>query len=101
MKTSSFTETTWSSFVARKFTYYACEMTSNGSVVTHDAALHGLAAQGRMVREAATALGQASDDQRRAVLLHVADRLEERLRSNDAPARVQDEADDEDEETAS
>jgi glutamate-5-semialdehyde dehydrogenase len=39
---------------------------------------NGLAAQGRAVREAATALGQSSDDQRRAVLLHVADRLEER-----------------------
>jgi glutamate-5-semialdehyde dehydrogenase len=36
-----------------------------------------LAAQGRAVREAATALGQASDEQRRAVLMHVADRLEE------------------------
>jgi glutamate-5-semialdehyde dehydrogenase len=63
---SSSTETTWSSFVERKSTYYACEMTSNE-----------LAAQGRAVREAATALGQASDDQRRAVLVHVADRLEE------------------------
>jgi glutamate-5-semialdehyde dehydrogenase len=39
-----------------------------------------LEAQGREVREAATALGQASDEARRAVLLHVADRLEE---SND------------------
>ena len=37
----------------------------------------GLVAQGRAVREAATALGQASDEQRRAVLAHVADRLEE------------------------
>jgi glutamate-5-semialdehyde dehydrogenase len=63
---SSSTATTWSFFGGRKFTYYACEM-------THD----GLAAQGRAVREAATALAQASDDQRRAVLAHVADRLEE------------------------
>jgi glutamate-5-semialdehyde dehydrogenase len=36
-----------------------------------------LAEQGRAVREAATALGQANDGQRRAVLLNVADRLEE------------------------
>ena len=36
-----------------------------------------LEAQGREVREAATALGRASDEARRAVLLHVADRLEE------------------------
>jgi glutamate-5-semialdehyde dehydrogenase len=36
-----------------------------------------LTAQGRAVREAATVLGQASDEARRAVLLHVADRLEE------------------------
>ncbi|HUZ41351.1 MAG TPA: glutamate-5-semialdehyde dehydrogenase [Acidimicrobiales bacterium] len=36
-----------------------------------------LAAQGRVVRESATALGQASNEQRRAVLLHVADRLQE------------------------
>ena len=36
-----------------------------------------LEAQGREVREAATALGQASDEARRAVLVHVADRLEE------------------------
>jgi len=35
-----------------------------------------LAAQGRAVREAAIALGQASNDQRRAVLIRVADRLE-------------------------
>jgi len=35
-----------------------------------------LAAQGRAVREAAVALGQASDEQRRAVLRQVADRLE-------------------------
>ncbi|HUV57616.1 MAG TPA: glutamate-5-semialdehyde dehydrogenase [Acidimicrobiales bacterium] len=35
-----------------------------------------LAAQGRAVREAAIALGQASNDQRRAVLVRVADRLE-------------------------
>jgi glutamate-5-semialdehyde dehydrogenase len=39
--------------------------------------LEALTAQGRAVREAATVLGQASDDQRRAVLLHVADRLDE------------------------
>jgi glutamate-5-semialdehyde dehydrogenase len=36
-----------------------------------------LAAQGRAVREAATVLGQASDEARCAVLLHVADRLQE------------------------
>ena len=36
-----------------------------------------LTAQGRAVREAATALGQASNEQRCAVLLHVADRLQE------------------------
>ncbi len=36
-----------------------------------------LARQGRAVRDAATALGQASDEQRRAVLRHVADRLEQ------------------------
>ena len=35
-----------------------------------------LAAQGRAVREAATALAQASNEQRCAVLLHVAERLE-------------------------
>ena len=34
-----------------------------------------LAQQGRAVRDAATGLGQASDEQRRAVLRHVADRL--------------------------
>jgi glutamate-5-semialdehyde dehydrogenase len=39
--------------------------------------LGALAEQGRAVREAAVALGQASDEPRRAVLLHVADRLEE------------------------
>jgi glutamate-5-semialdehyde dehydrogenase len=36
-----------------------------------------LARQGRAVRDAATTLGQASDEQRRAVLRHVADRLEQ------------------------
>jgi len=36
-----------------------------------------LDAQGRAVREAAIVLAQAGDDARRAVLLHVADRLEE------------------------
>ncbi len=36
-----------------------------------------LEAQGRAVRASAAALGQASDEARRAVLLHVADRLEE------------------------
>jgi glutamate-5-semialdehyde dehydrogenase len=36
-----------------------------------------LAQQGRAVRDAATGLGQASDEQRRAVLRHVADRLEQ------------------------
>ncbi len=36
-----------------------------------------LAQQGRAVRDAATGLGQASDEQRRAVLGHVADRLEQ------------------------
>ncbi len=40
--------------------------------------LGALAAQGRAVREAAVVVGQASDEQRRAVLLHVADRLGER-----------------------
>jgi len=39
--------------------------------------LGALNAQGRAVREAATALGQASNEQRCAVLLHVADRLQE------------------------
>jgi glutamate-5-semialdehyde dehydrogenase len=39
--------------------------------------LEALNAQGRAVREAATALGQASNEQRCAVLLHVADRLQE------------------------
>ncbi len=38
----------------------------------------GLAAQGRAVREAATALALASDAQRRAVLSHVADQLDVR-----------------------
>jgi glutamate-5-semialdehyde dehydrogenase len=38
----------------------------------------GLAAQGRAVREAAVVLGQASNAQRCAVLLHVADQLEQR-----------------------
>ncbi len=36
-----------------------------------------LRAQGREVREAARALAQAPDEARRAVLMHVADRLEE------------------------
>ena len=36
-----------------------------------------LRAQGRAVRDAATVLGQASNEQRCAVLLHVADRLQE------------------------
>jgi glutamate-5-semialdehyde dehydrogenase len=54
-----------SSYFGHKFTYYACEMTTSE-----------LAAQGRAVREAATALAQASNDQRCAVLLHVAERLE-------------------------
>ncbi len=36
-----------------------------------------LEAQGRAVRDASTVLGQASNEQRRAVLGHVADRLEE------------------------
>src|SRR3984957_18604852 len=40
--------------------------------------LGALKAQGRAVRESATALGQAPNEQRRAVLLHVADRLQER-----------------------
>src|ERR1700722_5842208 len=39
--------------------------------------ISALEAQGREVREAATALAQAPDEARRAVLLHVADRLEE------------------------
>jgi len=39
--------------------------------------LGALETQGRAVREAAVALGQAPDEARRAVLLHVADRLEE------------------------
>jgi glutamate-5-semialdehyde dehydrogenase len=39
--------------------------------------LGSLTAQGRAVREAATTLGQASNEQRCAVLLHVADRLQE------------------------
>ena len=36
-----------------------------------------LALQGRAVRDAAVALGQSSDEQRRAVLRHVADRLDQ------------------------
>ena len=56
----------WSSFVAPDANRYDCFMT-NGA----------LSAQGRAVREAATVLGQASDEVRRAVLTHVADRLEE------------------------
>jgi len=56
----------WSSFVALDVTRYDCFMS-----------LGALEAQGRAVREAATALGQAPDEARRAVLLHVADRLEE------------------------
>ena len=39
--------------------------------------LAALTAQGRAVREAATVLAQASNEQRCAVLLHVADRLQE------------------------
>jgi len=39
--------------------------------------MSALSAQGRAVREAAVVLGQASNDQRCAVLLHVADRLQE------------------------
>jgi glutamate-5-semialdehyde dehydrogenase len=56
----------WSSFVDRDGTRYDCSMT-NGA----------LTAQGRAVREAATVLGQAPDEVRQAVLLHVADRLHE------------------------
>ena len=56
----------WSSFVVLDATRYDYFMS-----------LGALQAQGRAVREAATALGQAPDEARRAVLLHVADRLEE------------------------
>src|SRR6202166_3515893 len=56
----------WSSFVARDATRYDCCMS-----------IGALEAQGREVRASAAALGQASDEARRAVLLHVADRLEE------------------------
>src|SRR6202142_878339 len=64
--TSSCIVTISSSFVARDDNRYDCCMT-NGA----------LTAQGRAVREAATVLGQASDEVRRAVLHHVADRLDE------------------------
>jgi glutamate-5-semialdehyde dehydrogenase len=64
--TSWCTVMTWSSFVARDATRYDCSMS-----------LGALEAQGRAVREAATVLGQASNEARRAVLLHVADRLQE------------------------
>ena len=64
--TSSCTATTWSSFVVLDATRYDCSMS-----------LAALTAQGRAVREAATVLAQASDEQRCAVLVHVADRLQE------------------------
>ena len=67
--TSSCIVTISSSFVARDDNRYDCCMT-NGA----------LTAQGRAVREAATVLGQASDEVRRAVLHHVADRLDESCR---------------------
>jgi len=67
--------TTWSctatisySYVARDDAHYAWSMTARE-----------LATQGIAVRQAATALAQTSDEQRRDVLLHVADRLEEVL----------------------
>jgi glutamate-5-semialdehyde dehydrogenase len=56
----------WSSFVAPDGTSYDCSMS-----------LGALEAQGREVRVAAVALGQASDEARCAVLRHVADRLQE------------------------
>jgi len=60
------TAMTWSSFGEPDGTRYDCPMS-----------IGALTAQGRAVREAATALGQASNEQRCAVLLHVADRLQE------------------------
>lgn len=54
------------SYVARGDAHYAWAMTTRE-----------LAIQGVAVRRAAVALGQASNEQRRGVLLHVADRFEE------------------------
>lgn len=66
--TSWCTETTSSSYVASNDAYYAWSMTTSE-----------LARQGLAVKHAAIGLGQASNEQRRAVLTHVADRFEEVL----------------------
>ncbi len=63
----SYIATTWCCFAGPSGLHYDEGMTTPG-----------LAQQGHAVREAATALGQASDEQRRAVLANVADQLEER-----------------------
>jgi glutamate-5-semialdehyde dehydrogenase len=60
-------ETIWCSFVKSEPLHYAKDMSESA-----------LEVQGRRVREAARQLAQASDERRRAVLLHVADQLEER-----------------------
>jgi glutamate-5-semialdehyde dehydrogenase len=57
---------TWCFFVAREATHYDCCMS-----------MSAFATQGRAVKAAATVLGQASDEARCAVLVHVADRLQE------------------------
>src|SRR5271156_5516614 len=64
--TSSCTAMTLCSSVAPDANRYDCSMS-----------LGALNAQGRAVKEAAAALAQATDEQRRAVLCHVADRLHE------------------------
>jgi len=63
-----YTATTSFSYEERNDAYYDWTMTTRE-----------LAAQGAAVKQAAVALGQASDGQRRGVLLRVADRLEEVL----------------------
>jgi glutamate-5-semialdehyde dehydrogenase len=64
--TSSCIAMTSCSFGVRDDTRYDCSMS-----------IGALATQGRAVREAAAVLAQASDEARCAVLLHVADRLQE------------------------
>src|SRR6202451_1187293 len=64
--TSPCTAMTLCSSVARHANHYDCSMS-----------LGALNTQGRAVKEAAAVLAQATDEQRRAVLLHVADRLQE------------------------
>src|ERR1700684_2352018 len=64
--TSSCTAMTLCSSVARDANHYDCSMS-----------LGALNTQGRAVKEAGAVLAQETDEQRPAVLLHVADRLQE------------------------